>query len=181
MLANVGVPMLFVQMPYLVMSLPLVIAIEAVLCRKWLAVSWGAAWKWTAAANLVSTLIGFPVVWGMMVGLQIVLGGALPSLGGLGDMVLSVTLGAGWLAPYRDRMHWMIPVAGIVLLIPAFFMTVLVEGAIYRRVLAGSAGPVGVRAATWRMHVVTYGVLFVGGLALLVQSLAMYDGSSIPR
>jgi hypothetical protein len=38
MLANAGVPMLFVQMPFLVMALPVVIAVEAVLCRRWLEV-----------------------------------------------------------------------------------------------------------------------------------------------
>jgi hypothetical protein len=32
-LANAGVPMLVVQMPFLVMALPIVIAIEAALCR----------------------------------------------------------------------------------------------------------------------------------------------------
>ena len=75
MLANAGVPMLFVQMPLLLIALPVVIAIEAALCRRWLGVSWRQAWKGAGIANALSTIVGFPILWVALVIIQMAVGG----------------------------------------------------------------------------------------------------------
>ncbi len=73
--ANAGVPMLFVQMPFLLVSLPVIIAIEAVLCRRWLGLGWKQAWSGSAVANGVSTIFGFPILWVALIVVQMIVGG----------------------------------------------------------------------------------------------------------
>jgi hypothetical protein len=176
-LANAGVPMLFVQMPFLVMALPVVIAVEAWLCRRWLDVSWKQAWLSTGIANLLSTLAGFPILWIALVAVQMLLGGGgVPQVAEPWYSVYSVTVQAAWLLPDEERLYWMIPTAGIVLLIPAFFVTVLIERWVYRRTFREAPRVVEVTSATWRMHFVTYGLLFLTGVGLLVSSLVTHKG-----
>ena len=108
MLANAGVPMLFVQMPLLLLALPVVIAIETALCRRWLSVSWKQAWKATAIANVVSTLAGFPIMWIALVLLQMLCGGGgFPHLPEPWFSVYTVTVQAAWLLPIEGRLYWM--------------------------------------------------------------------------
>src|SRR5438046_5227553 len=108
--------MLFVQMPLLVMALPVVIAVEAWLCRRWLDVSWKQAWSGSAIANLLSTLAGFPILWIALVAAQMFLGGGgVPQVPEPWYSVYTVTLQAAWLLPDEHRLYWMIPTAGIVL------------------------------------------------------------------
>jgi hypothetical protein len=175
MLANAGVPMLFVQMPLLLITLPAIIAVEAMLCRRWLAVSWQQALKWTSIANAISTMVGFPVLWIALVIVQMVVGGgSTPKLPEPWFSVYTVTVQAAWLLPFENRLYWMIPTACLVLLIPAFFVTVLIEEQVYRRSFGESRGPVGLTPATWRMHLVSYGLLVVAGLCLLGSSIASH-------
>lgn len=152
--------MLFVQMPLLVMALPVVIAVEAWLCRRWLGASWKQACSSTAIANLLSTLVGFPILWIALVAVQMLVGGGgVPHVSEPWYSIYTVSVQAAWLLPDEDRLYWMIPTACIVLLIPAFFVTVLIERWVYRRTFRESPSFGGVTSATWRMHFVTYGLL----------------------
>ena len=176
-LANAGVPMLFVQMPLLVMTLPVVIAVEAWLCRRWLGVSWKHAWSSTAIANLLSTLAGFPILWIALVAVQMLVGGGgVPQVSEPWYSIYTVTVQAAWSLPDEDRFHWMIPTACMVLLIPAFFVTVLIERWVYRRTFRESPSFAGVTSATWRMHFVSYGLLLLAGFGLLVSSVVTHKG-----
>jgi hypothetical protein len=175
MLANTGVPMLFVQMPLLLITLPVIIAVEAVLCRRWLAVSWRQAWKSAGIANVVSTVVGFPILWIPLVIIEIAVGaGRAPKLPEPWFSVYTVTVQAPWLFPFEQRLYWMIPTACMVLLIPAFFVTVLIERRIYRTSLGESRGRMSVIRATWSMHLVTYALLLVVCLCLLGSALASH-------
>src|SRR6516165_4976483 len=100
LLANAGIPMLFVQMPLLLITLPIVIAVEAALCRRWLGVSWKQAWKSAGIANVLSTLVGFPILWVALVVIQLVVGGGgVPNLTEPWFSVYTVTVQAAWLLP----------------------------------------------------------------------------------
>ncbi|HYF35703.1 MAG TPA: hypothetical protein VD994_10465, partial [Prosthecobacter sp.] len=168
-----GVPMLAVQLPMMVMALPVVIAVEAALCRRWLGVTWRQAWAGAAAANGVSTLAGFPLAWGAMVALQLAAdGGAFSTWPEPWFSVYSVTVQAAWLLPHEGKLYWMIPAALLVLLIPSFFVTVWMEIVMYGRMFKEV---VGVGRATWRMHFVTYGLLLAGGLWLLWTSIRQHE------
>ncbi len=156
-LANAGVPMLFVQMPFLLITLPAIIALEAWLSRRWLAVSWPQAWKWTSIANVVSTVVGFPILWIALVVVQMVIGGGgVPKLSEPWFSVYTVTVQAAWLLPFEERLYWMIPTACMVLLVPSFFVTVFIEKRIYLKAFIEnqSQGSLRVTGATWKMHLI---------------------------
>src|SRR6266536_1309802 len=71
LLADIGVPMIFVQWPLMICALLPVIAIEALVVRKRLALSYGRAFAGAAQANVVSTLAGVPLAWGLMLLLEL--------------------------------------------------------------------------------------------------------------
>ena len=167
--------MLFVQMPLLLVTLPVVIAVEAMLCRRWLGVSWKQTWKSAGIANALSTVAGFPILWVALVIIQMVVGGGgVPKWPEPWFSVYTVTVQAAWLLPFEHRLYWMIPTACMVLLIPAFFVTVFIEKMVYRGTIGETAGPLSVSRATWRMHLVTYGLLLCAGLCLLGSALATH-------
>jgi len=184
--ADAGVPMLYVQMPVLILALPVVIIIEAWLSRRWLGVSWSRAGVWTTIANLVSTLAGFPIAWYAMFHMEIAAtdalqgsnGGSVPwKLAEPWFSIFTTVVQAAWLNPLEDRLYWMVPTAAIVLLIPAFFVTVLIEGLIYRLAFRKTQDASAVRKATWKMHLITYGLLVAIGFGLLGWSIANH----VPR
>ena len=122
--ANAGVPMIVLVMPALGLSIIPITVIEAFYLGRKLALSFSKAVKTAAIANLVSTLVGVPLAWLVLVFLQMITGGG----GAFGfdstlGKVLSVTLQAAWLIPYESDLHWMIPVAGLVLMVPFFFVS----------------------------------------------------------
>ena len=119
--ANAGVPMIILIMPALGFSLIPIILIEAFYLRRRLSLSTASALKTTTLSNLVSTLVGVPLTWLILVSVQMLLGGGGAfGLDTVWDKLLSVTLQSGWLIPYQSDMHWMIPAAGLFLLLPFF-------------------------------------------------------------
>jgi hypothetical protein len=126
--ANAGVPMIFLAMPALGLSIIPIIIIEAIFLSKKLELPISGAFKTTIISNLVSTIVGIPLTWLLLVLIQVLAGGG----GAFGldttlGKVLSVTLQAAWLIPYESDLHWMIPVAGLILLFPFFFCILVVR------------------------------------------------------
>lgn len=135
-LANAGVPMIILAMPALGLSIIPIILIEAIYLGKKLQLNFSSAAKTTTISNLVSTLVGVPLTWLILVIVQMLAGGG----GAFGldttlGKVLSVTLQAPWLIPYESDLHWMIPVAGLVLLIPFFFASWWSEYLVSKKIL----------------------------------------------
>jgi hypothetical protein len=120
--ANAGVPMLFLAMPAFLMSLVPIIAIETIYISKGLELSFGQSLKTVSISNVASTLIGIPLTWLLLVLVQVVTGGGgAYGINSAMGKVLAVTWQAPWLIPYEEDLNWMIPVAGLVLLVPFFF------------------------------------------------------------
>src|SRR5690242_5623258 len=128
--------MLFVQLPALVITLPCVIAIEAYLCTRIAQTRLKASFGAAIVANLISTLFGFPLLWGGLLLLELAIGGGgVPKVPEPWLSIYTVTAQAPWLLPYEDRLYWMVPTAMLVLLVPAFFVSVFIESFIYKRLL----------------------------------------------
>jgi hypothetical protein len=175
LLANVGVPMLMVQMPLMMGALPAVIFIEAYLVKHWYALGWPKALRVVTLANVLSTVLGFPLMWFALMMAQSTLTTKFPvPASDPWHSIYSVTVKAPWLDPLPGQGYWMIPTACLVLLIPAFFMTVLVESMVYRRAFAPCATRLDPMRATWRMHCFSYGFLAIAGLFLLAGSLVKH-------
>jgi hypothetical protein len=120
--ANADVPMLFLAMPVFLISLIPIIAIETLYISKGLELSLGQSLKTVSFSNVVSTIIGIPITWFMLVVVQIVTGGGgAYGIDTVMGKIMAVTWQAPWLIPYEKDLNWMIPAAGLVLLIPFFF------------------------------------------------------------
>ena len=100
--ANAGVPMIFLAMPVLGLSIIPIIIIEAMFLGKKLELTTSSAFKTTTISNLVSTIIGIPLTWLLLVLIQMFAGGG--GSFGLDTMlgkVLFFTLQAAWLLPHQ--------------------------------------------------------------------------------
>jgi hypothetical protein len=127
-LANMGIPMIAVEVPIMAMAFVPVILLEAFVFAKRLDVPYRRALKAVAAANVFSTVVGVPLAWFVMF---------LPScVGGVwmrvvpdspAGTILSVLGGSAWLGPISEKESWMIPTALLVLLVPTYFASVWLE------------------------------------------------------
>lgn len=120
--ANAGVPILFLAMPAFLISLVPIIAIEAIYISRSLELTIKQSLKTVGISNVVSTIVGVPITWGILVLVQMLTGGGgAHGLDSFMGKVLAVTWQAPWLIPYEKNLNWMIPFAGLVLLVPFFF------------------------------------------------------------
>jgi hypothetical protein len=120
--ANAGLPMLFLAMPAFLISLLPIIAIETFYISKGLNITIGQSLKVVSISNAVSTVVGIPLTWFLLVLIQMLTGGGgAYGLDSFMGKVLAVTWQAPWLIPYEKDLNWMIPLAGLVLLVPFFF------------------------------------------------------------
>jgi hypothetical protein len=171
-LANAGVPMLFVQAPALIITLPIVILIEALICANYLQIPKKNAFGAATIANLISTVIGFPVLWFALVLMQMLTGGGgAPRFKDPWLSIYAVTVQAPWVLPFEEKLYWMVPSAMLILLVPTFFMSVLVEQFFYRRILRSIVPDADFFKASWKFHLASYGFLFALGLILLAHAL----------
>ena len=157
--ANAGVPMIFLVMPALGLSIIPIILIEAIYLSKKLELMISRAVKVATISNLASTIVGVPLTWLLLVLIQILAGGG----GAYGldttlGKILSVTLQAAWLIPYESDLRWMIPVAGLVLLVPFFFASWWSEYFVSKKILKDHS-PQEVKIEVRNANIITYALL----------------------
>jgi hypothetical protein len=156
-----GVPMIFITLPGMVVALLPIIAVETLVLVTRLALPSRTILKAAAASNAISTLIGIPVAWLMLVVLQIGTGGG--NAYGISTPItkfLAVTWQAPWLIPYESDLDWMVPAASAVLLLPFFLASLSIELRVNRWMLP-DAERSRLRAATWDANLVSYVLLAV--------------------
>jgi hypothetical protein len=171
LLADVGLPMIFVQWPLALVGLVPVIVIEAFIIRRSLAVPTGRAFAAATKANLISTLAGVPLAWLM----TLLVGGitVVPVIFAADKWhwnmpsplfeVFSFVFGVAWIFP-PDGKAWLIPLAAALLLVPTYFISVWIERPLYRRSLQG-ADAVCLDSAVRRANMFSYIMLFLVALA----------------
>jgi hypothetical protein len=169
--ADIGVPMLFVTFPAMVAALVPIIWIEAHYGLRRLGLTYRQALGVSAAANAASTVIGLPVTWLVLVGVQLLTGGGNAyGLRTLPDKLLAVTWQSPWLIPYEEELVWMMPAATLCLLVPFFFASAFVEYQVARRMLSMQARD-RVLAAVWRANLLSYGLLAAVTTGWLIRGL----------
>jgi len=164
--------MIALTFPLMLMLLIPVIVIEGLLCKKWLGLTNWEAMKSNAVSNLVSTLVGIPLAWAIMLGLQF---GAMASVGRshfldfnspLATMV-ALLLNSAWIPSVEGSDLWWIPAAILVLLVPFFFASYGIEYlAMTYMIGMPSGGPENltqprIRTAVRNANLVTYGAMFI--------------------
>ena len=134
-LADAGVPMIFITLPgMIVLLLPIIAAETVIIVRRTSVPRTKALWS-TAVANLVSTIVGVPLTWGVLFLCEIGLWSTLAHTTTFGSSswnspisrVVGTVLSAPWIAPVGDSGSWAVPLAALALLIPFFFVSVWVE------------------------------------------------------
>lgn len=169
--ADIGVPMLFVTLPAMMISLVPIIAVEAFILSRRLHLALRQTWKPVAAANIFSTLVGVPLTWLALALLEAFTGGGQAyGIATAREKFLAVTWQAPWLIPYDSDLHWMVPTAMLVLLVPFFFVSWLSEYQVARRMLPDVA-PYQVNRGMLIANLASYVLLlvWVAGLFLTPQ------------
>jgi hypothetical protein len=173
-LADAGVPMVFVEVPAMLCALVPVIAIEILVASKILKMAPRRATKAIVTANLASTLLGFPLLWLLLVVVQMLTGGGRAyGLGSFWTRVYAVTVQAPWLIPYEKDLKWMIPAAAVYLLIPAFFASVFIERWICHLFWRDQEKDQ-MRRFSWAAHFASYAVLLI--LAVIYYGIVFRRG-----
>lgn len=158
-----------------------VIGIEAFVIRKQLSLSYGKALGGAAKANLISTLAGVPLAWGLMLILELATLSPLifvaqkwhwrpdsPALYAL------YALGVAWIGPVGGSA-WPIAFAATLLLVPTFFVSVRLERGFYRRSYK-EIDAAAVNRSVWFANLCSYALLFVVGCGWL--SWEIYRGDA---
>jgi len=158
-LAQTGYSLFGVQYLAMIAALAPVIAAEILVARRMLRLDATRAAVAVIPANLVSTVIGFPLVWLVLLVLQMpIAGGCARGLASPFSRAYAVNIRVPWLIPHGHDLNWMIPAASIYLLIPAFFASVFIERwicAVFWRDVSKAR----LRRYSWRAHFVSYAVL----------------------
>jgi hypothetical protein len=144
-LADAGVPMLFVTMPAMLIALAPIIGMETLLiCRRLAYRPWPVL-RATAAANVLSTIVGIPITWLALLACEMLIGITVSSIPALDKshspamQVVGFILSAAWLPPMTGNNWWAVPLATLVLLVPFFFVSVWTEYYVMQRMLPVAA------------------------------------------
>ena len=164
LLADAGIPMLMVQWPLMLCALLPVILIETEVVRRQLSLPYRSAIVGAAKANVLSTAAGVPLAWVIMLAVEFAAGFPLLSAGDkrhwpMDDAPLKYVLDVltmAWTGPSVSSMA----LAAALLLIPTFFISVLLERSSYRRSWP-NAGRTAVNHSTWLANLASYSLLFV--------------------
>ena len=168
MLADVGIPMIFVEWPLMIGAMIPVIIVEALLIRRWVPLSYRDAFIGTAKANLLSTLAGVPLAWLAMFVLEMAV---IYPVGMAADkwhwsldspffQVLGFVIGMAWIGPPEEAGYWLVPLAAALLLIPSFYVSVWLERKICRKAWP-QIDALAVRRGVFRANLASYVVLLI--------------------
>ncbi|HEY9714669.1 MAG TPA: hypothetical protein V6C72_14475, partial [Chroococcales cyanobacterium] len=167
-----GVPIGVVMMAPMWSSLVMVIPLHALLAMHMLELSSSQCWRLSVVACCYSTIIAIPVTWiGLVVLMAVVwllmsiFGGQslLDRLSTLAIFLLSIP----WVCGPEPDLHWMIPTAEVLLLIPFFFVSIWTENLVGRRLFTAQS-PEAILHWAWTANSVSYAILVLLGIAWLV-------------
>ncbi len=134
--ANSGLPMILMTFPAMIFALIPIILIEAGVLKKSLNIWYKKAILSFGFANLITTIIGFPLSWGLLLGLELLTTGGScgPGFHNIGTSIITVIMEAAWICPWEEQLFWMVPIAFIICLIIAYFISVWIEYVVLKRI-----------------------------------------------
>lgn len=165
LLADAGVPMIFVEWPLMFCALVPIIIIETLVLRRRLSLPFGRSLAGATRANILSTLIGVPIAWALMVAVEFA---ALSPIVWAGQkwhwnmesplLYISFLVGIAWIGP-PTTSFWPIALAAALLLVPTFFISVWIERWSYRRSWR-NLDRTAVNHSAWSANLCSYTLLF---------------------
>jgi hypothetical protein len=179
--ANAGLPMLVLIWPLFWLAFIPIVLIESWVLYKFFKKEPFKNLLWpTTVANSFSTLVGIPLMWGILVALEMLTpggGGTYPNLSVFWQFFLGVTLQAPWLLPYESEAYWMVPVSIMVLLFWFFFVSAWSEGLILAKFLKKTHPADLIKKATWKANMASYAFLYLIVFLFLVYNLIKHSFS----
>jgi hypothetical protein len=134
--ANIGIPMLAITWPLQWLALLPVVALEGELAHRRLHLARPKALKVSLLANIVSTLIGIPLAWAILVVLEFTIGFGLAGIGMQDNETLNrvlFPLMTAWLGPTENT--WLIYLAFAILAVPFCAASIFFESRMAYRML----------------------------------------------
>jgi len=154
--ADAGIPMIFVTLPGMALAFIPVYLIEALVIANMLQVEirrtfWPSFW-----ANLATTLIGIPLAWLLQLGFEfLIIRNHMIDTTTIPQKIRAVVVYSAWLFPYD---WWVFPVALLLNLVPAYFVSIILEKLIIKRFFKESS-PYLIHTAVTKANLCTYGGL----------------------
>jgi len=182
LLADMGMPMIFVEWPLMIIALVPIIFIETVLIRRWMPLPLGKAFLGVGVANLLSTLVGVPLSWLCVLLVDGFLGAGLRSValhyhwqlrGTPLAHVLFFFLNVAWGTGVGQYPYWFVPAAAAVLLVPCFYASVWLERWVCARTWK-QLDPARVRSSVFRANLASYALLFLGACGWAAYELHVH-------
>jgi len=158
--ADIGVPMVAVFLPPLWLSIFPIVALEAwIVARRHNRPIRSTLFR-VSLANVLSTIVGIPFMWVVLALIEGAFAGTALGLNTLGAKIYAVTIQAPWLIPYEEDLRWMVPVALIVLAVPAYFLSVVVEWIVIRSLFSVDNRRAGMRTV-FIANIASYALLAI--------------------
>jgi hypothetical protein len=184
LLADAGVPMIFVTLPGMVLLLLPIIAAEAFFVIRHTSLQKGKVLWATALGNVISTIVGVPLTWGALCLCEIAVWMGLArytrfwgSWNSPISQIIGTVLSAPWIAPVGKSGSWAVPLAALVLLVPFFFVSVWVEQRVMEHYLPVTTAEIAqshevneknLRRAVLGANLLSYGFMFSFAVAWLL-------------
>ena len=161
--------MIGVVWPVAWLALLPVVLIESLVALKGLGLGFRRSLVVTGVANAVSTLVGIPITWFALVLLEERLGGVWRPIDTPAQKIVAVFSQAAWLCPYEHDMHWMIPVAALILCVPFYIVSVVIEYAVVRRMVTNPSRQV--RRFCCLANLASYSLIVIFWVVILMHSI----------
>lgn len=169
---NVGVPVIALTYPGFIILLIPIIFIEYLIIRSALKVAKRLVLKSTIISNIISTLIGVPLAWGLLLLLELLTtGGSVVNAQGIFQLIGSVILQSAWLIPFAKHLHWMLPTAIIINLVPAYFLSKYSEYFFTKKIIKNIEAQQ-IKKAVFKANNITYVLLLAISLGYLIINLS---------
>jgi hypothetical protein len=169
LMANAGVPMIFVIWPATWLLLIPIVLVEWALACRILKVPSLDGFLAACIGNLASTVVALPVTWVLMLIVALITpNSTLDSFWGVFN---NVVLHSAWLLPLPAGGGWMVPAAALALCVPFFLASVGTERLIAGWTLRSKHPQARIGRWAWTANAVTYGAIMTGLGGILVYEL----------
>lgn len=167
---NVGVPVIALTYPAFMILLIPIILIEYSIIRSALNAAKRVVLKSTIVSNVVSSLIGVPLAWGLLLILEMITtGGSIIQAQGALGLIGTVTLQSAWLPPI-EQLYWMLPAGIIINLLPAYFLSKYSEYFLTKKFIKDIEAKK-IKKAVFKANNITYLLLLAISLGYLAFNL----------
>lgn len=157
--------MLAIQLPALLAVIVPIVVIEAWFLQRRTSLSWGRSFSVTSISNLLSTVIGVPLTWFLLFGIQLGVFILAERVGVDGPAQLFLLpFSAPWLPPVVGMTFWwMVAGAALLLSVPYYFVSVYSESWIICRLEPALAKDLILKIQK-RSHIVTYSLMYCASI-----------------